>query len=619
MPEDKCSFFNDTEESYEYLIEYRGNFIEEISKLDYACGYKINNKYAVLLVIGDRVEDVIRDVPSVLFVNYRSICVLNSTSVSELSNIDIVKKNPYLDLDGNGVIIGIMDTGIDYMNKEFLKEDDTTRVEVIWDQTIESSNDTQNQNANPITYNNVFVGTIYSEDQINEAVKSGLSGNDPYKIVPSKDEIGHGTEIASLAGARGYNKTLEGVANGCTYAIVKLRQSKSYLDRLKKNNIVNVPVYDYSMIVPAIEYLKEFALYKKKPIVIINAVGSTVHPHNGSSLLSRYIDEISLIRGLVFVSGCGNEGLAGGHARGFVSNSGGTDRKDLNIAREMENFSFRIWITRPNKMALSIISPSGQDSGFIEPKINQQQSINFVYENTSVLVKFLVPDSITGEEIIIITFKNIKPGIWKFTLRGQYIVDGRYDIWLPPEKTLPPDTSFLEPTQDQTITTSGSARRAVSVGYYNQENNSIVGESGRGFPLYGIIKPDIAAPGINITAASNNGRIVSTKGSSVAAAITGGVCALLIEWGLIKGNDIEMFSSKIISLLTIGADRKSNLQYPDKSLGFGTLNLEGVFKSISGVSLNRNIKENYIEFDIKSIYVRVPKEMEVYHVYKKIQ
>lgn len=182
-----CNFFVDQEDVEEYLIEYRGNLLEQMKNIDYACVFKITNKLAILAVKGDRLEELRKAVPAIIFVNFRNKYVLEGTSTSDVSNISPIKVNPYLGLTGRGVIIGIVDTGIDYTNKEFLREDDTSRIEVIWDQTINTPDSNMNSDE-------VFTGTIYDNTKIDEAIKAKLAGNDPYSIVQSRDEIGHGTQ-----------------------------------------------------------------------------------------------------------------------------------------------------------------------------------------------------------------------------------------------------------------------------------------------------------------------------------------------------------------------------------------------------------------------------------------
>ena len=602
-----CNVDVKSEDLFEFIVEYRGDFLGEIRKVDFACGYILNEKFAILVVERYRAEEVLKLVPSILYINYNSVYILEETSVMEVSNIRPIKNNPYLNIDGSGVLIGIADTGIDYLNKEFIREDDTSRIETIWDQTVESDLSIDELKSK----DEVFIGKIFSNDQINNAIKASKSGGNPYDIVSSKDDIGHGTHLASISGASGYNEDVEGVANKSNFVIVKLKESATYKLQLKENNLPDVPVYDITEIMAGIEFLKRYAIKNKKPMVIISAIGTTDHSHDGSDLFSRYINDVASYRGIVFVTSCGNSAAEEGHASGYLKFQGDNVTKELNISKEIKKLNFRIWIRRPNRMALSIISPYGQDTKFIEPKYGEAKKLKFVYENTTVNVRMQVPDNITGLQVIIVEFRDIKPGIWRLILGGRYIVDGRFDIWLPPSITLPSGTKFLEANPDNTINEAGGARKSIAVGYYNQNNDTIVSTSGRGFPFYGVIKPDLAAPGIEILSTNAKGGNDTVSGGSVAAAIVGGCCALLLQWGIVEKNDTTMYSTKIASYLASGATRNRNIEYPSRSLGYGQLNLVGVFNNIAGIIEDINLRSNFEIYKSNNLYVRIPRGMVV--------
>lgn len=602
-----CSSFLEEEDVNEYLIEYRGDLLEQLSKIDYACAFEITNRLAILIVKAGRLYDLKETVPAIIFVNFKNKYVLQGTSTTDISNIEPIKINPYLNLTGKGIVIGIVDTGIDYTNQEFLREDDTSRIEVIWDQTI----NTPNSN-NPI--NKLYTGTVYNNSEINQAISAKINGNDPYAIVPSKDEIGHGTQLASIAGARGYDSDVVGVANDCTFAIVKLRQSKEFKKQLEEEGIRDVPVYNLTSIIAGIEFLKYHALMSKKPMIILNSVGSSDYSHDSSDIFSRYLNEVTSYRGLVFVAGCGNEGISDGHASGYLTGVDDVKEVELKLESEMKQLEFKVWVRRPNKMSISVVSPSGESSQFMSSNLYKKKTINYIFENTSLSIYFYAWENISGLQVFSLAFSNIKPGIWKIRLKGEYIVDGRFDIWLPPSVTLKPGTKFLEPDSNQTICVPADSNNVISVSYYNQNNNSVVAESGRGFVLFPIIKPDIAAPGVGIFATSTGGMKVAVTGSSAATSIVAGVCALLMQWGIIDKNDTTMYVNKILSYLVAGASRGDNRRYPDESLGYGILDLLGTFYSISGLKLDTRKSRksiDFIEYYSNELYVRIPKDIEV--------
>jgi len=603
-----CNLYYDPNTA-NYLIEYKGNFKEKINKLPYACGDIITDTIGVISVRVKDLDRLLIDVPEIIFYANRNIYVLQDISPSSVDNINNIKINPYLNLNGKNVLIGIVDTGIDYLNKEFIREDDTSRIINIWDQTIQNNTD-----------DSVYIGQIYSNEQINNAINTYKNSGDPYKIVPSKDEIGHGTKVAGIIGARGYNNEFQGIAPDSNFVIVKLFESSNFKNQLKENNVQYTPVYDMSEIVAGLEYLRKVSMEHKQPMVIYLGLGSSEGSHDGTNLISRYVTSLGSNVGLCFVAGVGNEGDSQGHASGYIKNVGDTKVVDLKIPRELKYFHFDIWVRRPNVASINVISPTGEASGIIEAKIDKIQPNKFVFLNTTMTVRYYNPEHFTGHEVISVVFNDIKPGIWSFNLIGEYIIDGRYDIWLQAKSTLPENTIFLESDPFNTITNPSEAVNVVTVAYYGN-NNALIASSGKGFNTNNLINPDISTLGINILTTKVSGGITTFSGSSAATAIVAGACALLLQWGIVDGNDPTMYTKKIRSYLMYGANRNQIYKYPSREFGYGDFDLLGTFNIISGTykrknkmdntdnSNVRNTKENYeyIEYYINKLFVRIPK------------
>ncbi|NFS94789.1 peptidase S8 and S53 subtilisin kexin sedolisin, partial [Clostridium botulinum] len=289
-------------DSANFLVEYRGNFKNEIDNVSYACGDILTNTIGVISLPYEYLDQVLIDVPSIKFIDFRSMSVLQDISPSSIDQILAIKKNPYLNLTGKGVLVGIVDTGIDYLNNEFIREDGTSRIAAIWDQTIQD-----------VKAESVYLGNIYSNEEINKAINAYKNNQDPYSIVPSKDDINHGTEMAGIIGARGYNGEFQGVANDCEFVIVKLLESLNFQKILQSNNVKYTPIYNSAEIVAGIEYLKNYSISMNKPIVIYLGIGATEGSHDGNNLISKYLASIASIRGVALVAGVGNEGAAEGH------------------------------------------------------------------------------------------------------------------------------------------------------------------------------------------------------------------------------------------------------------------------------------------------------------------
>jgi len=608
MPDSRgCNLYYDPSTA-NYLVQYRGNFKVKMDKLSYACGDIITDTIGVISVRIEDTDKLLNEVPEIVFLGIRVMFVLQDISPSSVDNINNIKINPYLDLTGRNVLIGMVDTGIDYLNNEFIREDDTSRVVSIWDQTIQDNTD-----------NSVYIGKVYSNDQINNAIKAYRNNEDPYKIVPSRDEVGHGTKAAGIIGARGYTNEFQGIANESNFVIVKLFESSSFKKQLRENDLQEVPVYNSSEVVAGLDFLRKTAIERNQPMVIYIGVGSTEGSHDGTNLVSRYVTSLGNNRGLCCVAGVGNEGDSQGHASGYIKNVGDIKVVDLKIPREIKYFQFNIWIRRPNIASINVISPTGEASTIIEAKIGEIQPIKFVFLNTTMTVRYYQPEHFTGHELINIIFNDIKPGIWSFNLIGDYIIDGRYDIWLSPKSTLPENTVFLEPDPFNTLTMPSEAVNVVTVAYYGNKN-ALIAASGKGFNTNNLINPDISTIGVNILTTKVSGGTTTFSGSCAATAVLAGACAILLQWGIVDGNDKTMYSKKIRSYLMYGASRNQLYKYPSRELGYGEFDLLGTFNVISRTfrgekdEVNtkdfkeKNIEESqeFIEYYIRKLFIRIP-------------
>jgi hypothetical protein len=603
-----CNLYYDPNTA-NYLIEYRGNFKERVDKISYACGDVITDTIGVVSVQEKDLDRLLNDVPEIVFFDFRVMYVLQDISPSSIDNINNIKINPYLDLTGRGVLIGMVDTGIDYLNEEFIREDDTSRIVSLWDQGIKENTD-----------ESVYIGQVYSNEQLNNAIKAYRNKGDPYQIVPSKDEIGHGTKAAGIAGARGYNKEFQGIASGSDFVIVKLLESANFRRQLEENGVPYTPVYNASEIVAGIEYLKRVAVERRQPMVIYLGLGTTEGSHDGKNLISRYVTSLGDNRGICFVNGVGNEGDSQGHVSGYIRNVGDTKVVELRISKEMKNFAINIWVRRPNVASINVISPTGEASSNIESKINKIQPVRFVFLDTDMIIRFYSPEHYTGHQVISITFNNIKPGTWSFNLTGEYITDGRFDIWLPPKSTLPENTIFLESDPFNTLTLPSTAINVITVAYYGN-NNALIAASGKGFNTNNLINPDISTIGVNILTTKVLGGTTTFSGSSAATAVLTGACALLFQWGIIDGNDRTMYTKKIRSYLMYGANRSQSIKYPSRELGYGDFDLLGTFNVISRTFSRNNERHNkdnlkiknisrdneFNEYYINRLFIRIPK------------
>lgn len=553
------------ENSPGFVIEYRGNFKEEIDKVDYACGDIINENLAVISVEEKNLDRLRKDVPSIIFIEARSIYVLQDISPINVDNINAVKINKYLNLTGKGIIIGMIDTGIDYLNKEFIREDGTSRIIKIWDQTINTNRK-----------GNLYIGTEYLNEDINRAIESSKIGHNPYDIVASKDEIGHGTNMAGIVGALGKNPMLRGIAPECEFVAVKLIQSNFF----KYNYGVNAPVYNITSILFAIEYLKNYLLANGKPVVILLPLGTNNGNHKGEHILDNYIAAVSSNVGLVVVTGTGNEGIQDCHASGIIKDKNEYEAIEIIVEKEQKILSMEVWVNLPNIVEINLIGPSGADTGFVPAILNISKKYSFIFEQTRVSIYYNLPEEYTGDQLIRIYFHDIRPGIWKIRIRLRLGKMAEYNAWLPQRGLTLPGTRFISSDQYGTLTIPGDSEFIITVAAYNQNNNNLLAYSG--VALRNAYKDviDFAAGGVNTMTVGINNKVDIINGTSLAAAIGAGACVLLFEWGIVDKNYSYMYSQSIKTFLNRGTLKRPGDMYPNPQLGYGIINFYKIFENM---------------------------------------
>lgn len=610
----KKSIYNNPD-SINLVVEYFGDIESVVENISDASLYIIDERIAILSLKENKLELLLKEIQPYILAEIGSLYTLENTTPVEASFATNFHRNPYLTLTGTDVIIGFIDTGIDYLNDEFINEDDSSRILYIWDQTIDTGKIPKD----------LLHGSEYNKEDINIAIKAFREGNDPYNFVPSKDEIGHGTKMASIAAGRGKRRDFIGAAPNCDIIMVKLEESsKGYSDLFYPEN--NVPMYSSTDIILGVKYLYEKSRELQKPIVVYIGLGGNLGPHSGESNLERYINKISNKRGVIVVSSTGNQGNTDTHTSNIIPGTGTDSVIELNIDKNQKGIVLQIYGKKPDKFTLSIISPSGEivkNITVFDTKVGLFglfYKIKFIYEGTSMEIAYDSPDEFTGDESIFIRATKLTEGIWKFVLTGQYIVYGKYDAWILQRELLAPNTKFLTPIKETTLTEPGTSVNIICTAYYDQNNNALVSSSGEGFTRNDKVQPIIAAGGINAIATKPGGGSSIVSGGSVAAAVTAGCCALILQWSIIDGNNPTMYAQKLQTYLIRGAKKRPNDEYPNRNLGYGLLDLAGTINSLRLGSLNRTIydnlnldnvqSENLVSsdyFKINNLFIRIPK------------
>ncbi|MDY5845817.1 MAG: S8 family peptidase [Bariatricus sp.] len=480
----------------------------------------------------------------------------------EQAGVTQVQGLPGLELDGKGVLIGFIDTGIRYEDMVFRNLDGSTRILAIWDQTIQNGNSPEN-----FPY-----GSEYTREQIDEAIKSGF----PQKIVPSQDTNGHGTFIASVAcGSGNAENQFLGAAPEAEIAVVKLKEAKQYL-RNFYFIAPDAPCYQETDIMAGIYYLRMLALRENKPLILCIALGTNLGGHSGATPLASYLEVLSSTSFTAIVVGGGNEADKRHHFLGKVQNNQ-EEEIEVSVGADVPGFVMEIWTEIPNVLSVTVISPTGDQSGVI-PVRSGVESYDFIFEKTRLNVSYRLLAENTNSELIFFQFEKPLTGIWRIRIEAVQVGDGSYHSWLPVDEFIDGEVFFLRSNPDYTITSPGDSVSNATVAYYNGADNSVAVSSGRGYTRLERVKPDFAAPGIRVTGVNLRGQFSVRSGSSVAAGITAGAAALLMEW-LVRIGEIPD-SMQIRNLLILGATRADGRIYPNREWGYGTLNLYHTFEQI---------------------------------------
>ena len=469
---------------------------------------------------------------------------------------------PPLSEQGRGVMIGFIDTGIDYQDPLFQNKDGSTRILGIWDQTLgnDAPGVSHSSSIFPVSY-----GTQYTKEQIDAALRS----ENPLESVPSTDTNGHGTMIASIAaGNETADGSFSGAAPNCYLGIVKLKLAKQYLRDFFLIR-ENADAYQENDIMMGVSYLFALANQYHTPLVICLAVGTNMGSHTGTSNLSTFLNEMSTFPGTAFVTAAGNETGYGHHYRGSTSPGTQVHQVELNIGETTRGFSMEFWAQNTAAYTIGFRSPSGEVIEGPALRNMEADTLRFLLEGTKITVYSRIVSNADGSQLIFLRFQDPFPGIWTLTITNRTDISDSFHLWLPNRSFIPEDTYFLRPDPDTLITEPGNASYPITVGAYDHTTGGIYIHSSRGFSRSGVIKPELAAPGVG-----------TLTGTSAAAAHVAGAAAILLNWGILQGNDPYMNSSTIKTYLIRGADRNPSRTYPNREFGYGTLNLYQAFLNL---------------------------------------
>lgn len=524
----------------------------------------INQEFAMIHVPENQSSTVIPEFYYSLTPNLYT--TLDLTSL-EASGILRTRNQPSLTLHGKGILMGFLDTGIRYTLPAFRTLGGRTRIRAIWDQTIPSD-----QPNAPFSY-----GTVYSQEEIQAA----LDSEDPYALVPTDDTDGHGTYVAGIAaGTPDENEGFSGVADEAEFLIVKLKRAKeSLLDYYFANG--EGPIYQETDLMTAIEYLKGESRRLNMPLVICIALGSNQGDHAGYTPLDLTLRGLDAAPGIAIVCAAGNEANASHHYFSTLTNQQSYDNVELLIPQDCPGFFAELWGQTPDTYSVGFRSPLGETIPRIPSRLGRTEKVRFYLEDTTIEVNYVLIQNATMSQLIFLRFQNPTPGVWNLMVYNTRPVTGEFHIWLPITGLMRQNITFLAPNPDTTITAPSNSIDLITMGAYNASNGGILQSSSRGYTRVGQVKPDLVAPGVNVTGPGLLGNYISKDGTSAACAITAGASAMMMEWGLRQSPPAFYSTNQIKNFLIRGANRNSMDIWPNKRWGYGRLDLYQVFQAIS--------------------------------------
>ncbi len=556
-----CNITTDDDQIVELIVPAFTMTKELLDSFSGICAQQLNRRYYAIYTTVQRFLELPKNAYFYGFLPklYGEV----TTSALEVSGISKLQNQPILGLRGQGVLIGIADSGIDFTHPAFLDSSGRTRILYLWDQTDSSGTPPEG----------VSYGTEYTADEINRA----LATSDPKSLVPSTDESGHGTHMAGVAGgSEDIFREFCGAAPDAQFIIVKLKSAGNFL---RDYYFVSrdVPAYQENDIMLALWYLRQKHIDLRLPIAIPLGLGSGLGGHSGSSALDFSIDSVSFYPGSCVCLPTGNEGLSAGHFRGLIESSAMPVTMELFVNSGVPGIVLEIFGQEPATLTVSIESPTGEILSRIPVKVGPIEEYSLLFEQTKISVYYTTADSFAGNELIFLRLTAPTEGVWRFHVYSDMSFSV-FHAYLAGRSLIGNSAYFLKPDPDGTLTDPSGAGEAITVSGYDSVTNAFYQNSGRGFTRLERYKPDLCAPCVSLTVPRLNGGYEERSGTSLGAALTAGACAQFLTWAVTYGNFPYLTAGNIKTYLIRGAARRPSVTYPSKLWGYGTLDIYNSFE-----------------------------------------
>ena len=555
--------FDIASRTWELIVKYHGS-LDVLGSLGVGIEYLIAG-YAILTVPEQLVERMV-ELEQIEYVEKPKRYFYQQITPMEGSCLEpVIFREPYL--TGKNVLVAVLDSGIDYRLAEFRDGTGNTRIRYLWDQTLRSTEERRPPEG-------FAVGVEFSAEEINAALAAGTP-QQQFELLPSVDTSGHGTAVAGIA--VGNSTEYRGVAGEAQLLIVKLGVADA-LGFPRTTEIMR-----------GITYAVNKAVELQMPLVVNLSFGNTYGAHDGSSLLERFLDNASEIGRTVVCVGSGNEGAGGGHLAGsFERAAGGTSYlpadAELAVAQYERTLNVQLWKNYSDVYRIYLRAPGGQEAELPAGIESGKFTLRLGQTDILVYIGEPLPYSAAQEiylDLLPVGSPYIDSGIWTIRLTPVEVVTGNYYLYLPSSAVRSENTGFYRPTPEVTLTIPSTASKVITVGAYNSTYDAYADFSGRGYAdaqrtigvvTSGLAKPDLVAPGVNILAPDIYGGYNPVTGTSFATPIVSGSAALLMEWGIVRGNDVFLYGEKVKAYLRKGArPLRGETEYPNARVGWGAL------------------------------------------------
>lgn len=540
--------YDEEEKMWQVIFRYSGDISDFAG--DYGRVTPLLGGYAVAEVTENQLRALAAE-PRVEFIEKPKALSFAVYDGKLVSCIPPVQRQPF-SLTGQGILVGIIDSGIDISHPDFRNEDGSTRIAGLWDQTLTPAAGTDQ--APPEGYQ---TGVYFSREDLDAILSSG-------EKTPTVDTSGHGTHVAGIAAGNGRASQGEnrGVAYEADLLVVKLgsRRKEGFPQTAE--------------LMQGVDFCVRFSLQNNQPLALNLSYGNSYGSHTGTSLIETYLDEAASIGRTTICVGSGNEGSQRRHASGILED-GREQLIEFTVAPGEYNLGIQIWKHYVDTFQITLQTPSGARIVLSE---DLQGTYRYVQDGTEILWYFGEPAPYSIQQEIYLellpegVYTNIRSGIWKLFFSPRNIVDGRYDLWMPSGSSINKETGFLVSEVDTTLTIPSTASKPVTVAAYDGDTDTYAPFSGRGYVCCHLVKPDLAAPGVDIVSCAPGGGYTSRTGTSMACPFVTGSAALLMQYGIVQGNDPYLFGQKLKAYLIRGARQLSAFsEYPNDRVGWGAL------------------------------------------------